>query len=149
VIGERVARLNERLAEHEAGAARASVELTDAAAFDPGAESERLHKLQSARHRELVRTVELVGKLRNDPLPEEGSGQQAAGSRRQAASRKFGGSRRQAAGRRSAGVRGWMREFPGTRRTVRRRACVFTARCLLPAACYLLLQRAALKPRSP
>jgi hypothetical protein len=70
VISEQVVRLNVRLSEHEAGAARASVKLAEAAAFDPGAESERLHKFQTARHRELVRTVELVRKLHKDPLPE-------------------------------------------------------------------------------
>jgi hypothetical protein len=70
LIGERVVHLHERLREHEAEAEAAADACVLAAAFDPGAEMGRLHRYRSACHRELVRTVELLRKLRKDPTPE-------------------------------------------------------------------------------
>lgn len=69
-IGRQMSRLETRRAEHQAAAAADSSVLAEAAAFDPGEELERLHRYQSARHRELIRTVELFRKLRRDPQPE-------------------------------------------------------------------------------
>jgi hypothetical protein len=70
-------RLEGRRAEHEAEAVDRCRELAEAAAFDPGDELERLHRFQSARHRELVRTVELH---RKDPPPEPEPSPDGAGS---------------------------------------------------------------------
>jgi hypothetical protein len=71
LIGERVVHLHERLREHEAEADAAADACVLAAAFDPGAEMGRLHRYRSACHRELMRTVELLRKLRKDPPPEQ------------------------------------------------------------------------------
>ncbi len=64
VIERHVGRLEELLAEHEAIEADEADERYDRAALDCSPAFERHRRYQSARHRELIRTLEAFRKLR-------------------------------------------------------------------------------------
>jgi len=65
VIDEHVGRLKELLAEHEEIEADEAAERCDRAALDCSPALERHRRYQSARHRELLRTLEAFRKMRN------------------------------------------------------------------------------------
>jgi hypothetical protein len=65
VIDEHVGRLKELLAEHEKIEADEAAERCDRAALDCSPAFERHRRYQSARHRELLRTLEAFRKMRN------------------------------------------------------------------------------------
>jgi len=65
VIDERVDRLKELLAEHEEIEADEAAERCDRAALDCSPAFERHRRYQSARHRELLRTLETFRRMRN------------------------------------------------------------------------------------
>ena len=65
VIERHVGRLEELLAEHEQIEAAEAAERYDRAALDCSPAFERHRRYQSARHRELMRTLETLRKLRN------------------------------------------------------------------------------------
>ncbi|HMF35399.1 MAG TPA: hypothetical protein VKF17_02115 [Isosphaeraceae bacterium] len=65
VIERHVGRLEELLAEHEEIAADEAAERYDRAALDCSPAFERHRRYQSARHRELLRTLETFRKMRN------------------------------------------------------------------------------------
>ena len=66
VIDEHVGRLQELLAAHEAIAAAEAAERHDRAALDCSREFERHRRYQSARTRELLRTLETLRKMRKE-----------------------------------------------------------------------------------
>jgi hypothetical protein len=63
IVHVHIDRLQARLAEHEERAQVEASELADRAAFDAGSSFERLRRYQSARGRELLRTIDLVMKM--------------------------------------------------------------------------------------
>jgi len=65
VVDRHVGRLKELLAHHQASAAAENADWADRAALDCSTEFERHRRYQSARHRELLRTLEARRKLRN------------------------------------------------------------------------------------
>src|SRR5208337_554242 len=65
VIERHVGRLEELLAEHEEIEADEAAERYDRAALDCSRAFERHRRYQSARHRELLRTLETLRKMRN------------------------------------------------------------------------------------
>ncbi|HME71094.1 MAG TPA: hypothetical protein VKM54_14660 [Myxococcota bacterium] len=65
VIEKHVGRLEELLAEHEEIEADEAAERYDRAALDCSPAFERHRRYQSARHRELMRTLEAFRKMRN------------------------------------------------------------------------------------
>jgi len=65
VVDRHVGRLKELLAHHQASAAAEDADWADRAALDCSTEFERHRRYQSARHRELLRTLEARRKLRN------------------------------------------------------------------------------------
>src|SRR5271166_195502 len=65
VIERHVGRLNDLLAEHEEIEADEAAERYDRAALDCSPAFERHRRYQSARHRELLRTLETLRKMRN------------------------------------------------------------------------------------
>jgi len=65
IIERHVGRLEELLAEHEAIEAEEAAERYDRAALDCSPEFERHRRYQSARHRELMRTLDVLQKMRN------------------------------------------------------------------------------------
>ena len=65
VIERHVGRLEELLAEHEQIGAAEAAERYDRAALDCSPAFERHRRYQSARHRELMRTLETLRKMRN------------------------------------------------------------------------------------
>jgi len=66
VIEQHVGRLEELLAEHEAIEAEEAAERYDRAALDCSPEFERHRRYQSARHRELMRTLDMLQKMRKE-----------------------------------------------------------------------------------
>jgi hypothetical protein len=64
VMDQHEGRLKELLAQHEAKTASAAAEQADRAALDCSKEFERHLRQQSARHRELLRTLDMLQKLR-------------------------------------------------------------------------------------
>ena len=80
VIERHVGRLEELLAEHEEIEAAEAAERYDRAALDCSPAFERHRRYQSARHRELMRTLEEFRKLRiADFGMENGEGEKADG----------------------------------------------------------------------
>src|SRR5208337_5431401 len=65
VIERHVGRLEELLAEHEQIEAAEAAERYDRAALDCSPAFERHRRYQSARHRELIRTLETLRRMRN------------------------------------------------------------------------------------
>src|SRR5208337_387807 len=83
VVDRHVGRLKELLAHHQASAAAEDADWADRAALDCSTEFERHRRYQSARHRELVRTLEAFRKLRNADFV-MGNGEKADGKCRMA-----------------------------------------------------------------
>jgi len=83
VIDEHVDRLKELLAEHEEIEADEATERCDRAALDCSPAFERHRRYQSARHRELLQTLEAFRKMRNAEFG-TGNGEIADGKRRTA-----------------------------------------------------------------
>ena len=80
VIERHVGRLNELLAEHEEIEADEADERYDRAALDCSPEFERHRRYQSARHRELLRTLETLRKMRKEEFGTgNGEGEKADG----------------------------------------------------------------------
>src|SRR5208283_1911698 len=68
VIERHVGRLQELLAQHEQIEAAEAAERYDRAALDWSPEFERYRRHQSARHRELMQTLEALRKMRKEEL---------------------------------------------------------------------------------
>jgi len=68
VVDQQIERLAELLAEHEQIALEGAAELADRAAFGSGARFERLHRYQTARGRELLRTIDTLRKMQKVDL---------------------------------------------------------------------------------
>jgi hypothetical protein len=68
IIAREIGRLEAILAEYEMLAAAEAAEIADRAAFDGTAEFDRLRRHQTARGRELLRTIDLLRKLRPEPV---------------------------------------------------------------------------------
>src|SRR5208337_4853320 len=80
VIERHVGRLEELLAEHEEIEADEADERYDRAALDCSPEFERHRRYQSARHRELLRTLETLRKMRKEECGmRNGEGEKADG----------------------------------------------------------------------
>ncbi|MGZ3431226.1 MAG: hypothetical protein ACXWN0_05675 [Isosphaeraceae bacterium] len=80
VIERHVGRLNELLAEHEEIEADEADERYDRAALDCSPAFERHRRYQSARHRELIRTLETLRKMRKEEFGTgNGEGEKADG----------------------------------------------------------------------
>jgi hypothetical protein len=80
VIERHVGRLNDLLAEHEEIEADEADERYDRAALDCSTEFERHRRYQSARHRELLRTLETLRKMRKEEFGTgNGEGEKADG----------------------------------------------------------------------
>ena len=80
VIERHVGRLNELLAEHEEIEADEAAERYDRAALDCSPAFERHRRYQSARHRELLRTLETLRKMRKEEFGTgNGEGEKADG----------------------------------------------------------------------
>ena len=80
VIERHVGRLEELLAEHEQIEADEAAERYDRAALDCSPEFERHRRYQSARHRELLRTLETLRKMRKEEFGTgNGEGEKADG----------------------------------------------------------------------
>jgi len=63
IVVRNIRRLQAHLAEHEQRALDEAPELADSAAFDAGSSFERLRRYQSARGRELLRTLDILMKM--------------------------------------------------------------------------------------
>src|SRR5450759_3108424 len=63
IVHDHIDRLQARLGEHDERARVEASELADRAAFDAGSSFERLRRYQSARGRELLRTIDLLMKM--------------------------------------------------------------------------------------
>ena len=68
-VNQQIGRLASRIAAFDAQAAEELASLPDLAAFDPSPEAERLRRYQTARGRELLRTLDMLVKLRK-AMPE-------------------------------------------------------------------------------
>ena len=80
VIERHVGRLEELLAEHEQIEAAEAAERYDRAALDCSPAFERHRRYQSARHRELMRTLETLRKMRKEEFGTgNGEGEKAGG----------------------------------------------------------------------
>jgi len=80
VIERHVGRLEELLAEHEEIEAEEAAERYDRAALDCSPAFERHRRYQSARHRELMRTLETLRKMRKEEFGTgNGEGEKADG----------------------------------------------------------------------
>ena len=80
VIERHVGRLEELLAEHEEIEADEAAERYDRAALDCSPAFERHRRYQSARHRELLRTLEALRKMRKEEFGTgNGEGEKADG----------------------------------------------------------------------
>jgi hypothetical protein len=85
VIERHVGRLKELLAEHEEIEAAEAAERYDRAALDCSPAFERHRRYQSARHRELLRTLETLRKMRKEDFGTgNGEGEKADGKCRMA-----------------------------------------------------------------
>ena len=80
VIERHVGRLEELLAEHEQIEAAEAAERYDLAALDCSPAFERHRRYQSTRHRELIRTLEILRKMRKEEFGTgNGEGEKADG----------------------------------------------------------------------
>src|SRR5208337_1691243 len=88
VIERHVGRLHKLLAEHEEIEAEEATERYDRAALDCSPEFERHRRYQSARHRELMRTLETLRKMRKEEFGTgNGEGKKADGKWQMASGR--------------------------------------------------------------
>jgi hypothetical protein len=69
IIACEISRLEALLAEYDVLAAGEAAEIADRAAFDGSAEFDRLRRYQTARARELLRTIDVLVKLLVAPVP--------------------------------------------------------------------------------